>query len=225
MKEPAKPPQEALHNVLLSKGRVEALTDGIFAIAMTLLVLELKVPELPRTVPAHELLQRLGEEGPVFLGFFFSFLYCGLLWFFHHLAMHFVRHIQPPLVWLNLLFIMSISVLPFSCALLGHFRFDNLAVLEIYFGNLFLAGLLLLSQWLFARRRKLISEDDPRAARTVGLRLAGLPIALATAMLAALYQPIAAFYAMIFVLLAIRLWGKRSMAKKFPATVPSRSVS
>ncbi|HET9182350.1 MAG TPA: TMEM175 family protein [Candidatus Angelobacter sp.] len=216
-------PQEPLHGgVLLSKGRVEALTDGICAIAMTLLVLELKVPDLPRSVPAHELLKSLGEEAPVFLGFFFSFLYCGLLWFLHHVAMHFFRHMQTALVWLNLLFLMSISVLPFSCALLGRFHF-KVAVLEIYFGNLFLAALLLLLQWLFARRRKLISEDDPLAARTVGLRLAALPIALATAMLATLYKPITAFYAMIFVLLAIRVWGKRSTAKKFAATVPSRS--
>jgi uncharacterized membrane protein len=223
MNAPAKPPQETLHGVLLSKGRVEALTDGIFAIAMTLLVLELKVPDLPKTVPAHELLARLGEEAPVFLGFFFSFLYCGLLWFFHHLAMHFFRHMQAALVWLNLLFLMSIAVLPFSCALLGHFHFDNVAVLEIYFGNLFLAGLLLLSQWLFARKRKLISEDDPRAARTLGVRLAAFPIALAAAMIAALYRPIDGFYAIIFVLLAVRLWGRRSIAKKFPAAAPSRS--
>lgn len=221
----AKPPQESLHGVLLSKGRVEALTDGIFAIAMTLLVLELKVPDLPKTAPPHELLARLAEEAPVFLGFFFSFLYCGLLWFFHHLAMHFFRHMQAALVWLNLLFLMSISILPFSCALLGHFHFDNVAVLEIYFGNLFLAGLLLLVQWLFARKRKLISEDDPRAARTLGVRLAAFPLALAAAMLAALYRPVDGFYAIIFVLVAVRLWGKRSMAKKFPATVPSRSVS
>ena len=225
MNAPAKPLQESLHGVLLSKGRVEALTDGIFAIAMTLLVLELKVPDLPKSVPAHELLQRLGEEAPVFLGFFFSFLYCGLLWFFHHLAMHFFRHMQTALVWLNLLFLMTISLLPFSCALVGRFHF-KLAVLEIYFGNLFLAALLLLLQWLFARKRKLISEDDPRAAGTVGLRLTAFPIALAAAMLAALYQPIAAFYAMIVVLLGVRLWGKHSLAKKFPAPpVPSRSVS
>src|SRR6185312_10886892 len=100
---------------------MEALTDGIFAIAMTLLVLELKVPELPKSVSTSELLQSLRHEGPAFISFMVSFLYCGVLWMMHHLAMHFIRHIQIGLVWLNLLFLMSISVLPFSCALLGHF--------------------------------------------------------------------------------------------------------
>ena len=59
---------------------MEALTDGIFAIAMTLLVLELKIPDLPRRVDTSELLQKIGEEGPAFFSFMISFLYCGLLW-------------------------------------------------------------------------------------------------------------------------------------------------
>jgi uncharacterized membrane protein len=219
-----KGPRESLHSVLLSKGRVEALTDGIFAIAMTLLVLELKVPDLPRSVPAHELLRHLRQEAPVFLGFFFSFLYCGLLWFFHHLAMHFFRHMQAALVWLNLLFLMSISILPFSCAMLGRFSLNS-AVLEIYLGNLFLAALLLLVQWIFARKRKLISEDDPRAVKAMQLRLAAFPVATGTAMLAGLYRPAAALYTMMFVLIAFRLWGKRSMNREVKATGPSLSAS
>ena len=218
-----KSPRELLHGVLLSKGRVEALTDGIFAIAMTLLVLELKVPELPKSVPSHELLRRLGEEGPVFLSFFFSFVYCGLLWLFHHLAMHFFRHMQVALVWLNLLFLMSIAVLPFSCALLGHF-IHNRAALEIYFGNLFLAALLLLLQWLFARKRKLINEDDPQAARAMGSRLTAFPVALAAGMAATLYRPEAGFYAMAMVLVALRLWHKRQ-ARKEAAAIPSQTAS
>src|SRR6185437_4815140 len=217
--------RQLIHNVVLSKARMEALTDGIFAIAMTLLVLELKVPELPRSVPAHELLRSLAAEKPVFLSFFFSFLYCGLLWFFHHLAMHFFRHMQVALVWLNLLFLMAISVLPFSCALLGHL-IRNRAALEIYFGNLFLAALLLLLQWLFARRRKLLNEDDPQAAQAMGLRLTVFPVALAAGMLGALYKPAAGFYAMILVLLALRVWHKRQRRKEAAAVVsPSATAS
>jgi uncharacterized membrane protein len=224
MATPTKSPRELLHGVLLSKARVEALTDGIFAIAMTLLVLELKVPDLPKSVSSHELLRRLGAEGPVFLSFFFSFVYCGLLWLFHHLAMHFVRHMQVALVWLNLLFLMSISVLPFSCALLGHFM-NNKAVLEIYFGNLFLASLLLSLQWLFARRRKLINEDDPRAAKAMGLRLSAFPVALAAGMLVTLYKPTAGLNAMVVVLVALRLWHKNQARKEASAANPSLTAS
>src|SRR5215510_13381878 len=114
MNSPATSARQYIHNILLSKGRMEALTDGIFAIAMTLLVLELKVPDLPKSAGASELLHKIGEEGPAFFSFLISFLYCGLLWMMHHLAMHFVRHLQLALVWLNVLFLMSISTMPFS---------------------------------------------------------------------------------------------------------------
>jgi uncharacterized membrane protein len=220
----AKSVRQLLHTVLLSKGRVEALTDGIFAIAMTLLVLELKVPDLPKSAASHELLYRLGEEAPAWMSFLLSFMYCGLLWFLHHLAMHFVRHMQALLVWLNLLFLMSISILPFSCALLGHF-IRNRAAVEIYFGNVLLAALLLWAQWLFARKRKLISEDDPRAVAAMGMRLTAVPVAITAGMLAAFYRPIAGFYAMSIVLIAFRLWQRRVFAKQVQATGPSLSAS
>ena len=220
----AKSVRQLLHTVLLSKGRVEALTDGIFAIAMTLLVLELKVPDLAKSAGSYELLHRLGEEAPAWMSFLISFMYCGLLWFLHHLAMHFVRHMQAALVWLNLLFLMSISVLPFSCALLGHF-IRNRAAVEIYFGNVLLSALLLLAQWLFAKRRKLISEDDPRAAEAMGMRLTAVPVAIAAGMLATLYRPLAGFYAMSLVLVGFRVWQRRILAKRVQATGPSLTAS
>src|ERR1051326_557403 len=176
-----------IYNILLSKGRMEALTDGIFAIAMTLLVLELKVPDLPKSASSRELLHKIGEEAPAFLSFLISFLYCGLLWIWHHFAMHFIRQLQLALVWLNLLFLMSISVVPFSCGLLGHFL-RNRAAEEIYFGNLFVAAALLLAQWLVARKKKLITEDDPRASRMMGERLLFFPLAMAGGMLATIYN-------------------------------------
>jgi len=216
--------RQLIHNVVLSKARMEALTDGIFAIAMTLLVLELKVPELPRSVPAHELLRSLAAEKPVFLSFFFSFLYCGLLWFFHHLAMHFFRHLQVALVWLNLLFLMSISLLPFSCALLGHFG-ENRAVLEIYFGHLFASAMLLWAQWLLASRRNLINEDDPRAAKAMGQQLFIFPAAVGAGLLASAFKPIAGVYAVIAVTLALRIWQRQAFRKELRVIDPSQSAS
>jgi len=216
--------RQVIHRMLMSKGRLEALTDGIFAIAMTLLVLELKVPELPKTVSSSELLQRLGEAGPAFFSFLVSFLYCGLLWIMHHLAMHFIRHIQIALVWLNLLFLMSISVLPFSCALLGHYL-KNTAAQEIYFSNLFVSALFLFLIWTFARRRKLISEDDPRAVRAMNQQLTIFPVAIAAGTLAALYRPIAGFWGMTVVLLALRVWQRQSFRKELTAPSLPQSSS
>jgi uncharacterized membrane protein len=216
----AAPPQsvrQIIHSVLLSKGRMEALTDGIFAIAMTLLVLELKVPDLPKSVSTHELWARLGEEAPVFFSFLISFMYCGLLWFLHHLAMHFVRHLQAALVWLNLLFLMSISVLPFSCALLGHF-IRNPAAQQIYFGNMLAAASLLWLQWFIAKKRCLINEDDARAAKAMGQQLMMFPLALAAGMVAAGYRPLLGFYAMTFTLVGFRLWQRHRFRKDLQAS-------
>ncbi|HKV91600.1 MAG TPA: TMEM175 family protein, partial [Candidatus Angelobacter sp.] len=206
-----------LHSLLLSKGRMEALTDGIFAIAMTLLVLELKAPDLPKSTGAWELLNKIGDEAPAFFSFLVSFLYCGLLWVLHHLAMHFVRHFQVLLVWLNLLFLMSISLMPFSCGLLGHFL-HNRAAQEIYFGNMFVAAALLAVQWLVAKKKGLINEDDPIAARLMGQRLMFFPIALPAAMVAAYFNPLAGSWAFAAVLILLRIWQKR--AHRAQATTP-----
>ncbi len=117
----------------------------------------------------------------------------------HHLAMHFVRHLQIGLVWLNLLFLMSISIMPFSCGLLGHFL-RNRAAQEIYFANMFVAAALLAAQWLVARKKKLINEDDPRASALMGQQLMFFPMALGAAMVASYFNPLAGSYALIFVL-------------------------
>jgi uncharacterized membrane protein len=201
-------PRKVLNSILLSKGRMEALTDGIFAIAMTLMVLELKVPELPRSASAAELLRKIGEAGPAFFSFLISFMYCGLLWVLHHLAMHFVRHLQMVLVWLNLLFLMSISTMPYSCGLLGHFL-RNRAAQEIYYGNMFVAAALLALQWLVARNKKLINEDDPYASRLMGQRLMFFPLGLGAAMVASYFKPLAGSYAFVLVVLLLRLWQRR----------------
>jgi len=199
--------RKLMHSILLSKGRMEALTDGIFAIAMTLLVLELKIPDLPRRVGTSELLQKISEEGPAFFSFTISFLYCGLLWVTHHLAMHFVRHLQIGLVWLNLLFLMSISVMPFSCGLLGHFL-RNRAAQEIYFGNMFVAAALMALQWLVAKKKNLINEENLLTSQLMGQQVMFFPIALGAGMAAASYNPLAGSYGFIVVLLALRLWQR-----------------
>lgn len=208
MSTPPSSVRKILHSILLSKGRMEALTDGIFAIAMTLLVLELKVPDLPKSTGAQELLHRIGEELPAWFSFMISFLYCGLLWVLHHMAMHFIRHLQIALVWLNLLFLMSVSVMPFSCALLGHFL-RNRAAQEIYYANMFVAAALLAAQWLVAKQKKLLNDDDPYKMRLMGQQIMFFPAALGAGMVAAYFRPLAGSYAFASVLLALRIWQRK----------------
>jgi TMEM175 potassium channel family protein len=208
MSSPPTSVRKIIHSMLLSKGRMEGLTDGIFAIAMTLLVLELKVPDLPKSTGSQELLHKIAEELPAWFSFIISFLYCGLLWVLHHMVMHFIRHLQIALVWLNLLFLMSISVMPFSCALLGHFL-HNRAAQEIYYGNMFVAAALLAAQWLVAKRKKLLNEDDSYRMRLIGQQIMFFPLAIGAGMVAAYFNPLSGSYAFAFVLLALRIWQRK----------------
>src|SRR5260370_40534450 len=107
-------PRGKLPHILLTKGRVEALTDGIFAIVMTLLVLELKVPDLPHTAGRDENLAKMKELRPFFFSFAITVVLSGTFLFFHHVLFHFIRQVTRPLGWLNIVFLMFLSLLPVS---------------------------------------------------------------------------------------------------------------
>ena len=180
-------------NVHLSKHRVEALSDGLFAIVMTLLVLELKVPELPRSTPDYQILARLRELGPSFFTFFLTFVLSAVFWFLHHLVSQFTRHLTRGLIFLNLIFLMFVSLLPFSAGMLGRFLHSQVAAC-IYYGNQFVIGTALFIQWEYARRHKLITEDvDPLFESRLSLRLIRLPLGCAGALGLALVRPELAF--------------------------------
>jgi uncharacterized membrane protein len=95
--------------------RVILFTDAVFAIAITLLVIEIKVPELhhPSEVDVVNVLLRLI---PKFVGFLLSFFIIAIYWKAHHRIFRFVRHLDDKLVWLNLIFLLSIILMPFTTA-------------------------------------------------------------------------------------------------------------
>lgn len=147
----------------LHKVRIEALTDGVFAIMLTLLVLELKVPEMPRAEAELHLGEQLRHLTPVFLSFVVTFMIGGLFWYLHHLSFHFINHTSPKLVIANLLFLGFVSLLPFSMALFG--RYSGQVIPTVcYFGNFIGMSVGLNLHWLVARREGLLiehrAEDD-----------------------------------------------------------------
>jgi hypothetical protein len=91
---------------------------------------------------------------------------------------------------------------------LGHF-IRNRAAQEIYFGNTLAAATLLALLWLVAKHRKLINEDDLQASLLMGQRLIFLPVALVAAMVGAYFSFQAGSYAMVFAMLAFRIWQRR----------------
>jgi uncharacterized membrane protein len=155
----------------IGKGRVEALADGVFAVAMTLLVLDVKVP--PRgDAPAEDLARQLWELWPRFGAYGVSFLVIGVNWVGHHAQLHYVRRADRAFLWMNLLFLLFISALPFSTALLGQHH-DNPVAIAVYCGNLMLSGGVLYGQLRYAAGpgRLFDADLDPELIRAGGRRI------------------------------------------------------
>lgn len=172
--------------VTLGKSRIEALSDGVFAIAMTLLVLKLEVPEHQHS--NEEMARQLFALRPQFLTYVVTFLIAGVFWFLHHLTFHFIRHVNQFLVWVNLLFLMFVSLLPFSSGLMGHLALHPVSQL-FYFGNMLAIGLLLNLHWQYARRKGLTVDTDEVEAARLGFRLAISPVVFAGCIVLAIVAP------------------------------------
>ena len=168
--------------------RVMALTDGVFAIIMTLLVLDIQVPKLA----AGESLKTafLLDVWPNVVVFVISFVLTGLYWVAHRDMFNLVRGVDRGLVWLNILFMLPVALVPAAAALLGAYSHDQLA-LRIY-GLLFvLIALMRLALWYYigTRRHLLIEHVDRRTLLTGAFTSIALIVAYLIAILVAGFAP------------------------------------
>lgn len=158
----------------LPPNRLETLADGIFAIAMTLLVLELRVPE---HLGPGELPSQLAALWPRFATFFISFVVLGIYWFAHHQIFQFVVRVNRTVVWLSIAFLMGAALIPFVASLLGSYPQDPVA-LGLY--GLVLSLLAVLGYvifWYVTGDRGLIDEKlDPLLVRKVRVWIATGPL-------------------------------------------------
>jgi uncharacterized membrane protein len=162
----------------LGKNRIEALSDGIFAIVMTLLILEIHAPELPAKAANVVVLPELIKLWPKFVAYFVSFVSLGVFWIGHHKMYHAVRSVDSVLLWLNILFFMFVSMLPFSTSLLN--AFPHTQVAPLFFGaNLAGIGWLLWAQWAYtAARSNMLSTFVSRESfNAVKSRMFMIPLA------------------------------------------------
>ena len=121
--------------------RIEAFSEGVFAIVVTLLVLELKVPVLKDHASVSELGHQLVELAPKFLSWLISFIIVCKFWLNHHYVLGLARHANYAMVWLNSIFLMGQSFIPFPTALMGEYPDNRLAV--SFFGCVFALNTLL----------------------------------------------------------------------------------
>jgi uncharacterized membrane protein len=101
----------------MNKNRLEAFSDGVFAIVITLLVLEIKVPHIEIEQLAHALFLLM----PKFFSFALSFIIIGVYWIAHHNMMHFITKTDRGALWLNILVLFTICIIPFPTALIGDY--------------------------------------------------------------------------------------------------------
>ena len=173
----------------LSKHRIEALSDGIFAFAMTLLVLDLKIPHSSNPSSAA-LGPTLLALWPKFLSYGMSFVVLGVYWIAQHSYAHFLKRTDRWLLWFNLLFLMLIVLVPFSTDLLGDYPKHKVAVM-IYGANFIALGLALYLQWWYATSgHRLVGRDlEPEVICRGKRRMLGGIAVYSGAVLIALVHP------------------------------------
>ncbi|NUO82850.1 DUF1211 domain-containing protein [candidate division KSB1 bacterium] len=143
----------------LHKGRIEAFSDGVFAIIITLLILELKVPGLEGESHDAELAGALIKLLPKFMSWVMSFAMVSIFWVNHHRLFNLLKHVDNGLLWLNCLFLLLLSFIPFPTALLGEYHREPLAVV-VFGATMTLASLVFAwMRWYAVLYAKIVQDD------------------------------------------------------------------
>ena len=179
-------------------GRLLTLADGIFAIAMTLLVLNLRLPDGSNA----DLATQLAGLRSAFLTFVISFVVLGVFWFAHHQTFHFLVRVNRTLVWLSIGFFLGVALVPFVASVLGAHPDDPIA-LTLYGGAIGLLTVLgYVTWWYMTGDRGLVVEGmDTDLVRKVQHWIAVGPVIALVAIALAFVSPLASL--LIYVALPI----------------------
>jgi uncharacterized membrane protein len=183
--------------------RLLALSDGVIAIAITLLVLEVTVPEVPTDTPPSVLLDLVFEREHEYFGYVLSFLVIGLYWTLHRrIFVHIEAH-DRGIVWLNLLFLLFVGFVPYGTSVFS--TYPNRFGVSFIAAVLALTGLSLAALWVYASRKQLIEEGiTSRAVEIQAARFFASPIVFAVSIVVASVDPV---WAMLTWLLLIPIIG------------------
>jgi uncharacterized membrane protein len=148
------------------RDRIVNLSDGVFAIAITLLVLDIRVPDIPQNMVSSQLPGALFSLWPKYLSYVLSFVGISAFWLIHHSIFRPIRYYDRVLLFLNFVFLMVVAFLPFPTSLLGEYGDRQLPV-AIYAATLAVGRLLLTAlHWHSTRDDRLLDEpQDPATVR------------------------------------------------------------
>jgi uncharacterized membrane protein len=200
--------------------RLLTLTDGVVAIALTLLVLQLKVPSIPHGVDPNSpraLAHAIGSIGNSLVSYVVSFYVIGQFWLAHHRVFRYISGHSESLAWWNFGFLFTITLFPFSSALLGQYSGNSLAVIE-FSVNLLLASIsTTLVVGMAQHAHMLVPEATPAVLRTIRVRGLSAAVVIAASIPVALFSPTGAKYVWILLVVSTRL------ARIWPAPAPADS--
>jgi uncharacterized membrane protein len=148
------------YNLIAGKSleRLAALSGGIFAVAMTLLVLDLRLPAPQAIHNEHDLWHSLVALSPRLLTYLMSFLTLGIFWVGQQTQLNYLVRSDQHLSWIHLAFLFAVTITPFSTMLLAEFIAYRLALL-VYWSNILLLGAILYASWGYAIRARLGKDD------------------------------------------------------------------
>jgi uncharacterized membrane protein len=151
--------------------RLAALSDGIFAFAMTLLMLDLRVPAMEAVHNEHDLWRGLTALSPRLLMYMMSFLTLGIFWVGQQTQLSHLERSDRSLSWIHIAFLFFVTITPFSTALLAEFTAYRVA-LGVYWLNIFCLGFALYMSWGCATRLRLVKDDiAPEVLAAVSRRI------------------------------------------------------
>ena len=152
--------------LIFDKGRLETLTDGVFAIIMTILVFNVVVPELILFTEGEFASERLSAKfvdlWPDFLAYVISFSTLGAFWVAHHRVFRWILYVNRPLIWINISFLMVIGLVPFSTTLLTQYMHSQNSIFVFSF-NAILAGLLIYAIYYYVKRNTELVDKSVQA--------------------------------------------------------------
>jgi uncharacterized membrane protein len=140
--------------------RLAALSDGIFAVAMTLLVLDLRAPAVEAIHSEHDLWRALTALAPRLVMYMMSFMTLSIFWIGQQTQLNHLAHSHRSLSWIHILFLFAVTVTPFSTMLLAEFTAYRIALLT-YWANIVLLGTSLYLIWVCALDLRLVKDDMP----------------------------------------------------------------
>ena len=174
----------------LTLNRIAALTDGIFAIVMTLLVLTLDLPEKVGIMNHADIRDFLNSQWHVIFIYMLSFLILSKFWTAHHSQFSHLKATNPTHLWLNILFLMFTALLPFTADLAGELPIYWLSQIPFHI-NMFLISITFLMSWLYASKGRRLVKDDVSEdlIKYISLKARVTPLVAMICMIAAFIIP------------------------------------